>query len=134
MDDNPMTELSSEESWDLLRAEQLGRLAFRVVDEVYITPVNYAVHEGTLLFITGEGTKLLGIVMGSQVAFEIDRHDEHQAESVVVRGTARRLEEDEAHVADHLATLPWVTTPKYNVVQIAPTAVTGRRFEISIPA
>ncbi len=134
MDDDPMTELSTEESWDLLREERLGRLAFRVVDEVHITPVNYAVHAETLLFLSGEGTKLLGIVMSSQVALEIDRHDEHSAESVVVRGTARLLEEDEAHVADHLASLPWVRTPKYNVVQIVPEVVTGRRFEIAIPA
>lgn len=133
-DENPMTELSTEECWDLLRDEQLGRLAFRVVDEVHITPVNYAVHDGTLLFLSGAGTKLLGIVMGSQVAFEIDHHDEDQADSVVVRGTARLLEEDEAHVADHPTSLPWVTSPKYNVVQVVPDVVTGRRFEISIPA
>ena len=41
---------------------------------------------GSLLFRTAEGNKLLAVVMGSEVAFEIDRYDEESARSVVVRG------------------------------------------------
>ena len=123
-------ELTTEACWKKLRDAEFGRLAFVVVDEVHILPINFAVKEDKLYFLTAEGTKLLGVVMGAPVAFEIDEYDEDAATSVVVRGTARLLPEDEAHLADDLVSLPWVLpeTPKYNVVCIDPTVVTGRRF------
>ena len=133
MTDEVVTELTSEECWEMLRDEEFGRLAFRLVDEVHITPINYAVQEGSLLFRTAEGNKLLAVVMGSEVAFEIDRYDEESARSVVVRGTARLLPEDEAHRADNVPLRPWTTTLKYNVVEIQPKIVSGRAFELSRP-
>ena len=53
--------------------------------------------------------------------------------SVVVHGRARKLEEDEAHRADNLPLRPWVPTLKYNVVEIEPTSLTGRRFALDRP-
>ena len=129
-DEEQVAEMSPQECWQRLSTHELGRLAFRVVDEVHILPVNYAVRNESLLFRTAEGTKLLGVVMESSVALEIDGYDETSAWSVVVRGQARRLEEDEAHAADDLDSLPWVQpeTPKYNAVRIDPTVVSGRHF------
>jgi nitroimidazol reductase NimA-like FMN-containing flavoprotein (pyridoxamine 5'-phosphate oxidase superfamily) len=133
MTDEVVTELTSEECWEMLRNEEFGRLAYRLVDEVHITPINYSVQGGSLLFRTAEGNKLLAVVMGSEVAFEIDRYDEESARSVVVRGTARLLPEDEAHRADNVPLRPWTTTLKYNVVEIQPKVVSGRAFELSRP-
>ena len=133
MTDEIVSELTLEECWEMLRDEEFGRLAYRLVDEVHITPINYAVQEGSLLFRTAEGNKLLAVVMGSEVAFEIDRYDEESARSVVVRGTARLLPEDEAHRADNVPLRPWTTTLKYNVVEIQPKIVSGRAFELSRP-
>ncbi len=133
MTDEVVTDLTPEECWEMLRQEEFGRLAFRLVDEVHITPINYAVQEGSLLFRTAEGNKLLAVAMGSEVAFEIDRYDEEWARSVVVRGTARSLPEDEAHRADNVRLRPWTTTLKYNVVEIQPKIVSGRAFELSRP-
>jgi len=133
MTDEIVTELTSEECWEMLRDEEFGRLAYRLVDEVHIAPINYAVQEGSLLFRTAEGNKLLAVVMGSEVAFEIDRFDEESARSVVVRGNARLLPEDEAHRADNVPLRPWTTTLKYNVVEIQPAVVSGRAFELSRP-
>ena len=59
MDEDIVTELSPDECWEMLRGEEFGRLAFRLVDEVHITPINYAVDGDTLLFRTAEGGKLL---------------------------------------------------------------------------
>ena len=128
-----ITELSTDQCWEMLRAHELGRLAFRLLDEVHITPVNYAVDHETLLFRTAEGSKLLGVVMGSEVAFEIDEHDEDAARSVVVRGRARLLGEDEAHRAENLPLRPWVGEFKYNVVEIVPEMVSGRVFDLIRP-
>ncbi len=132
-DDDPVTVLTPDQCWEMLRAEEFGRLAFRLVDEVHITPINYAVDGETLLFRTAEGDKLLGVVLGAEVAFEIDRYDEHSARSVVVRGTARLLEEDEAHRGENVPLRPWVPTLKYNVVEITPKVVTGRAFQLARP-
>ena len=133
MNDQIVTELTPEECWEMLRDQEFGRLAYRLVDEVHITPINYAVDGNSLLFRTAEGNKLLAVVMGSEVAFEIDRYGEDSARSVVVRGTARLLPEDEAHRADNLPLRPWVPTLKYNVVEIQPKVVSGRAFELSRP-
>ncbi len=132
-----ITSLSSEECWSELRREEFGRMAYLLGDEVGLVPVNYAVDDGpdgpSLLFRTAEGSKLLGVLMHPQVVFEIDRYDEHAATSVLVRGHARRLEEDEAHRAEQLPLRPWVPTLKYDVVEIAPDEVSGRRFVLDRP-
>lgn len=128
-----VTELSTEECWTELEGEEFGRLGFHLADEVHIVPINYAVDDKTLLFRTAEGSKLLGVVMHGDVVFEIDHYTESEARSVIVRGTARLLEEDEAHRAENVPLRPWVPTLKYNVVEITPTRVTGRRFDLEKP-
>ena len=133
MTDQVVTELSPEECWEMLRDEEFGRLAYLLAGEVHITPINYAVEGGSLLFRTAEGNKLLAVVMGSDVALEIDQYGEDRARSVVVRGPARLLPEDEAHRAENVPLRPWVPTLKYNVVEIEPKVVSGRAFELSRP-
>ena len=132
-DDTVTTELTTSQCWELLRADEFGRLAFRMSDEVHLVPINYAVDGDTILFRTAEGNKLLGVTMHPQVVFEIDAYDDARAHSVIVRGLARVLGEDEEHRAEHVPLRPWVDTPKYNVVEIVPTQITGRAFELSRP-
>jgi uncharacterized protein len=125
--------LDEVECWDFLRAEEFGRLAFRLVDEVHIVPINYAVEGRALLFRTAAGDKLLAVALGGAVAFETDRIDEERATSVVVRGRARILPEDEAHRAELVPLRPWVGSHKYDVVEIAPEQVSGRSFALDRP-
>lgn len=126
--ENPVEELSTDACWDLLRSNELGRIAFHLGPEVHLTPVNYGVDGKHLLFRTAPGSKLVGVLMNADIVFEIDSFTEHDAWSVIVRGTARRLDEDEVHRADDLDLRPWVPTQKYEVVEIRPDTVTGRRF------
>jgi nitroimidazol reductase NimA-like FMN-containing flavoprotein (pyridoxamine 5'-phosphate oxidase superfamily) len=132
-EDEPMGVMTTEECWDMLRANEFGRLAFHLGGEVHLTPVNYAVDHDTLLFRTAEGSKLLGVEMNSDVAFEIDEFDEHHARSVILRGVARHLPEDEEHRAENVPLRPWIPTLKYDVVEIRPSEVSGRTFELSRP-
>jgi nitroimidazol reductase NimA-like FMN-containing flavoprotein (pyridoxamine 5'-phosphate oxidase superfamily) len=125
--------LTTEQCWALLRTHELGRLAFHLGDEVHLAPVNYAVDGETLLFRTAEGGKLLGVEMNPDVAFEIDEVDEHRARSVILRGVARHLGEDEEHRVENLPLRPWVSGLRYDVVEIPPTAVSGRDFELDRP-
>jgi nitroimidazol reductase NimA-like FMN-containing flavoprotein (pyridoxamine 5'-phosphate oxidase superfamily) len=125
-----VTELPELDCWELLRAQEFGRLAFHLVNEVHIVPINYAVMGERLVFRTAEGSKLLGITMNQDVAFEIDEYDETRASSVIVRGKARRLEGVEADAAEELPLYPWVSTDKLSLVVIEPVEVTGRSFRL----
>ncbi|MBK6884983.1 MAG: pyridoxamine 5'-phosphate oxidase family protein [Tetrasphaera sp.] len=133
LDENPITPLSAEQCWDLLRQNEFGRLAFHLAGEVHITPINYVVDEDRLIFRTAEGGKLLGVVMNDDVAFEIDEIDDEQATSVVLRGSARILEGDEADFVDTLPLRPWVDTTKLVVVAITPSEISGRTFKLHRP-
>lgn len=136
-DERSATVLDESGCWEFLQRHEFGRLAFHLSDEVHIAPVNYAVEPGegsnTLLFRTAEGSKLLGVVMNPDIAFEVDEYDDEQATSVILRGRARQLEEDEEHRAENVPLRPWVDSLKYNVVEITPTEVTGRRFQLRRP-
>jgi nitroimidazol reductase NimA-like FMN-containing flavoprotein (pyridoxamine 5'-phosphate oxidase superfamily) len=122
-------ELNSEECWELLRSQQLGRLAIGVGGEIDIFPVNFLAEPESILIRTAPGTKLLELVIAQQVAFEIDGYSDEEAWSVVLKGTARRLErQSEIDEADRLPLTPWIPTLKYEYVRIAATSVSGRRF------
>lgn len=95
-EDQPMVELSPEECWGLLADAEVGRLAYRLVDEIHLVPLNYAVEGRSILFRTAAGNKLLAAELESEVAFEIDWFGEDTAWSVLVRGHLRHLEEVEA--------------------------------------
>ena len=138
MDDDTVVEMTPEECWEQLRAHEFGRLAYRLVDEQHITPINYAVDRDpmgrlSLLFRTAPGGKLFAVELGAEVAFEIDDFAGDTAMSVVVRGDARHLGEAEEHRAESLPLRPWVDTLKYDVVEIVPVEVTGRRFRLDRP-
>ena len=130
MNPDTVTVLTLDECWELLRAQALGRLAFHLANKVNITPINYVVDRNTLLFRTAEGSKLLGVETNEDVAFEIDGENGHIAWSVIVRGAARLLDDAAAHRADDLPLRPWVSSDKCRVVEITPTAISGRRFQL----
>ena len=44
-----MTTLTAEECWALLREESVGRLGYRLVDELHVVPVNYVVRDDVVL-------------------------------------------------------------------------------------
>jgi len=128
--DEPVQPLEAQECWELLEGEEFGRLAYRLVDEVHIVPINYVVDGGSVLFRTASGNKLLAAALHSDVALEIDWHDDTAAWSVVARGHLQQLEEDQEHRADDLSLHPWVPTLKYDVVELVPETVTGRHFRL----
>ncbi|MEI2643123.1 MAG: pyridoxamine 5'-phosphate oxidase family protein [Candidatus Nanopelagicales bacterium] len=126
-----MDVLTDAQCWDLLGANQIGRLATVVGGGVDIFPVNYLVHEGQILFKTAEGSKLAGVMAHHEVAFEIDGYnpDTNEAWSVVMSGLARVLSHDEElDAVEHLPLFPWNLEPKNRYVAIDPTGVSGRRF------
>jgi nitroimidazol reductase NimA-like FMN-containing flavoprotein (pyridoxamine 5'-phosphate oxidase superfamily) len=127
--DEPVRELDEQECWDRVAAAPFGRLAMSVFDDIDIVPVNAVLSRGDLYFRTAPGTKLAELTANPRVAFEVDGYDDETAFSVVVKGSAERLERQaDIDAADQLPLTPWVPTLKYRWVRIHPTSVTGRLF------
>ena len=137
MDTDPrtgMTVLDEETSWNLLEAADIARLAVAVGDDVEIFPVNIVVDGRTLVFRTGEGTKLAAVTIARRVAVEADGYDAGVGEawSVVVKGEAERVEKfRDIDRVENLLLRPWTDHPKQWFVRIRPDEVTGRRFPVS---
>ena len=129
-DESPVSVLSDDECIALLRQQDIGRIVTRVADLVDVFPVNHVVDDdGSILFRTAEGTKLVELTINAQVLFEVDDHTDDEAWSVIVRGEATHADTTaEIEHADALGLIPWVPTLKYNLVRIVPTSFSGRRF------
>ncbi|AWN17911.1 pyridoxamine 5'-phosphate oxidase family protein [Salinisphaera sp. LB1] len=72
----------------LLGSHGIGRLAFNAGPSPEILPVNYALHEDSIVFRTGAGAKQNAAVQGQAATFEVDgiHADRHSAWSVMVHG------------------------------------------------
>jgi nitroimidazol reductase NimA-like FMN-containing flavoprotein (pyridoxamine 5'-phosphate oxidase superfamily) len=123
-------ELSPADCWTLLRGTGLGRLATAVDGFADIFPVNYFVHEESILFRTAPGSKLVNIALNPGVAFEVDGVDTRWHWSVVIHGTAQHLL-SEADVIESgvMELVSWSPTAKHNYVRITPDDVNGRRID-----
>jgi uncharacterized protein len=130
-DDLSVVELPELDCWELLAEHDFGRLAYHLLDTVHIVPIHYAVHRGGVVFRTADGSKLLGLSINHDVAFEVDQHTANQARSVVVRGRARELDGHEARFAQTSLPAPWAEADAVHVIRIEPTEVTGRAFRLS---
>ncbi len=129
---SPVSTLTEDESFEMLAANQFGRLALSVAGLPEIVPINYLVSDRRIFFLTSAGNKLLGLTINAEVAFEVDEIDSRQASSVIVKGVARRLENrSEIEFAESLPLRPWVDTEKFYYVEIVPNIITGRRFVLN---
>lgn len=130
---NADIELSTTQSWALLRECEVGRLAVVVDGGPDIFPVNYVVDHGSVVIRTAAGTKLAA-ACGHQVAFEVDGYDPEVAVawSVVIKGEAQRVQGlyEMLDVID-LPLFPWHSAPKPIYVRVTPDGITGRRFEVA---
>ncbi|OYO17334.1 pyridoxamine 5'-phosphate oxidase [Enemella dayhoffiae] len=127
---DPVQELDESECWRLLGSQQVGRLATGAQPRPEIFPVNFVLDEGSIVFRTAPGNKLITLVINNQVAFEVDEYAaEASGWSVVCHGRAAIVEDAER--IDRIAGLglqPWVSTIKTHYVAIEVDEITGRRF------
>lgn len=126
---HPFEALDHDECWRLLSTSSVGRLAVSVANHPDIYPVNYVVTPDRLLFRTAPGSKLVHVVVNSQVALQADDVQPEEVWSVVVKGTARILDTTaEITAAEELPLHPLLPTLKYTFVEITPSETTGIRF------
>jgi nitroimidazol reductase NimA-like FMN-containing flavoprotein (pyridoxamine 5'-phosphate oxidase superfamily) len=123
-------ELETAQCWQLLEAEEIGRLAIEGQEgRPDVFPVNYLVHDGNVFIRSAPGTKLRSIAKNPAVAFEIDGETTNYHWSVVVHATATRLDVEEEIEASGVRELVSASpTAKENVIRLTPVRITGRRF------
>ncbi|MET0872601.1 MAG: pyridoxamine 5'-phosphate oxidase family protein [Paeniglutamicibacter terrestris] len=127
--DQPVLDLTPEQSWNLLEHTSHGRLATAVGGAVDIFPLNFGVSERTIYIRTAPGEKLAALTVHDTVAFEADGILSDEAWSVVIHGTARLLQtEAEIEIARATGVSPWTPTQKESWVKIEATNISGRHF------
>jgi nitroimidazol reductase NimA-like FMN-containing flavoprotein (pyridoxamine 5'-phosphate oxidase superfamily) len=120
----------------LLGSATVGRLAVAVANVPDIFPLNFIVDRETVVFRTGEGSKLAALAIESRVAFEADGYDEGLGEawSVVVKGRAEEIKQlYDVVEASTFPIFPWQAGSKHRVVRIAVDEISGRRFAVLQP-
>ncbi len=121
--------LDQDECWRLLAGSTFGRLAVSDDDGADIFPINHLVNDHLVYFRSAPGTKIVSLTERPGVAFETDGTENRQRWSVVLRGTARRLDRDEEIAASGVDELHTVTrSTKWNYFAITPRTLTGVRF------
>ena len=128
MTDSYTMPLEPGEAWTRLRSHSFGRLAVSRDGQPEIYPVNFLANESGILIRTEEGSKVDIIAANFRVAFEVDDASPERAWSVVVKGTARRMDEAEVVTAQRAPLWAWAPEPKDVYIRIHPTEVTGRLF------
>lgn len=123
-------ELSVEECFDLLQMRAVGRLAYIDEGKPRILPLNFDVHQGSVVFRIGYG-ELLDTIHNNEVEFEVDDVDpeSNQGWSVIVHGVAEEIwRPEELELARELALRPWAPGDRDHYVRILSSAITGRRI------
>ncbi|MDJ0313539.1 pyridoxamine 5'-phosphate oxidase family protein [Arthrobacter sp. H35-D1] len=125
--------LTATECWTFLSQTSVGRLAVTVDGRPDVFPVNYQIDGESLLFRTGDGTKMNAINADGRVAFEVDAVNEKlgKAWSVVIKGHAE-FASSEGHALNTTARglFPWQGVGGAHLVRILPETMTGRRFAL----
>ncbi|MFC4911969.1 pyridoxamine 5'-phosphate oxidase family protein [Actinomadura gamaensis] len=127
-----LSELDRDECLRLIAPGGVGRVAYDDGEGPTVTPVNYVLDGETIVFRTSLAGRLnqnlAGLLSGAEVriAFEVDDFDTDRQEgwSVLVRGGARQLDDDES--AAHVK--PWPADPRPARIRLTAMDITGRRL------
>ena len=124
-------DLSREDCLELVRGEQVGRVALTARALPIVLPVNFALLDGDIVWRSAQGTKLNDASAGFVVAFEVDHFElsHKQGWSVMIQGLAHVLTEDEElDRAMELPLEPWALDGMADrYVRLVPNIVTGMR-------
>jgi nitroimidazol reductase NimA-like FMN-containing flavoprotein (pyridoxamine 5'-phosphate oxidase superfamily) len=120
-------EMSRDECIERLQAEVLGRVGFNDDLGPVVLPINYRIHEGSVLIATGLSTTLARFAIGKAVALEVEDVDPFTEAgwSVLVRGRAEMVPHDRMPEPEERPR-PWAEGPRPLLIQIVPETVTGR--------
>jgi nitroimidazol reductase NimA-like FMN-containing flavoprotein (pyridoxamine 5'-phosphate oxidase superfamily) len=128
--DNGLELLTEDECRALLCTQSVGRIAVSVGALPVILPVNYAVVDDDIVFLTGDGLKLRAALENTVVAFEVDHLDEalDYGWSVLAIGVAREVGEAEREGLGPVRVSPWAGGDRTHLIRIHPEMISGRRI------
>jgi nitroimidazol reductase NimA-like FMN-containing flavoprotein (pyridoxamine 5'-phosphate oxidase superfamily) len=136
--DGPVLEhLDEAECLRLISAGGIGRIAYMGRYGMTVLPVNYKLHDGTIMFRTSQDSPTgedlqTGIAHAEySVAFEIDEIDPVHREgwSVLIHGPAHQMTTDAERAAvEDSGVVPWPGGEKEHAIRITPHRITGRRL------
>jgi uncharacterized protein len=121
--------LSREECLERLRGAVVGRIGFVSDGMATIIPVNFALHDGGIVFCTAKGSMLSWLSLRGRLAFEADESTpaDHEGWSVLIRGVAREVTHPEELAVlrrGHLRS--WLRSPHEHWVRISIDSISGR--------
>src|SRR5215469_6216651 len=132
-----LEELDEAECLRLVSPGGIGRIAYSGRFGPMVLPVNYKLHEGTIVFRTVEDSPLdedlrTGIANAEyRVAFEIDDFSRTAREgwSVLIQGALHHVDsEAERASVRESGVQPWAGGPRDLYLRVIPSRVTGRRI------
>jgi nitroimidazol reductase NimA-like FMN-containing flavoprotein (pyridoxamine 5'-phosphate oxidase superfamily) len=132
-----LEELTEAESLQLIEQAEIGRIGFSGRYGPVITPVNYKIVDGSVVFRTAVGSPLgedlrTGIAHAEyKVAFEIDDFSsvERTGWSVLVQGSAHHVDsEAERASMSEAGVEAWPGGDREAFLRIIPSRITGRRI------
>ena len=132
-----LEQLDEAECLRLISPGGVGRLAFTGRYGLTVFPVNYKVHDGSIVFRTAEDSPAgedlrTGMPPAEyEVAFEVDAVDTAAREgwSVLLHGPAHHMDLlPEQALALETGVEPWAGGERDHAVRITPTRITGRRI------
>lgn len=134
MSEYPIDHLDDEESWAIIQANQIGRIASAREGAPDIYPVSYVVHNWKIYFRTGAESRLRKETDGRVVAFEADTQILRHFSSTVALGLARTLTNEEAaRMLDQLPIVEFAPDRDYVWMELEPNEVRGRRLNVLDP-
>jgi nitroimidazol reductase NimA-like FMN-containing flavoprotein (pyridoxamine 5'-phosphate oxidase superfamily) len=123
--------LDADQCLGLLRTVLVGRVAVSPGGIPTILPVNFALLDTSVVFRTGDGTKLDAAIRNAVVAFEADAiHSLFETGwSVVVAGVAEEVRDlTKIDRVTQMGLRPWAPGSRSHLIKINPTIVSGRRI------
>lgn len=131
MSEYPIDHLDDEESWAVIQANQIGRIASAREGSPDIYPVSYVVYNWKIYFRTGSESRLRKETDGRLVAFETDKQLVGRFTSTVALGILRTMSDAEAaRVLDKLPIVDFAPDRDYVWMELSPSEVRGRRLNI----
>lgn len=131
LDRNGLQVLSREECLRLLAGSVVGRVV--VTDKALPAafPVNFALLDGDVVFLTSHGSKLDAVTTEQVVAFEVDEIDPRSQSgwSVLIQGWAGLIvQPEDLERARALGLRPWAPLQPSHFVRIRSELLSGRRL------
>ena len=125
-----LTEMPAGECQDLMGSTSVGRVGFVDEDGPVVLPVSYVLDGDSVLFRTSRTNSIGRHLDRARVAFEVDEFDDYTQSgwSVLVRGTATFVGPDDLSRDHTPQPFAWAAGPRYQVVRVSPSSVTGRRL------